>query len=57
MLDHLNPANIIKYLDIRGIDHREPANLIVKVKSDASGLKLRHSLKRVAQELKNARKK
>jgi hypothetical protein len=57
MLDHLNPKNIIKYLDMRGIDHREPANLIVKVKPDASGLKLRHSLKRVSQELKNARQK
>ena len=56
MLDQLNPKNIVKYLDMRGIKHREPANLIVKVKPDASGLKLRHSLKRVAQELKNARK-
>ena len=55
MLDHLNPKNIIKYLDMRGIAHREPANIVVKVKPDASGLKLRHSLKRVATELKNAR--
>lgn len=55
MLDSLNPKNIIKYLDMRGIQHREPANIVVKVKPDASGLKLRHSLKRVATELKNAR--
>ena len=56
MLDSLNPKNIIKYLDMRRIPHREPANIVVKVKPDASGLKLRHSLKRVATELKNARK-
>ena len=56
MLDSLNPKNIIKYLDMQGIPHREPANIVVKVKPDASGLKLRHSLKRVATELKNARK-
>ena len=56
MLDSLNPKNIIKYLDMRCIPHREPANIVVKVKPDASGLKLRHSLKRVATELKNARK-
>jgi hypothetical protein len=55
MLDSLNPKNIIKYLDMRGITHREPANIVVKVKPDASGLKLRHSLKRVATELKNVR--
>jgi len=55
MLDHVNPKNIIKYLDMRGIAHREPANIVVKVKPDASGLKLRHSLKRVASELRNAR--
>ncbi len=55
MLDSLNPKNIIKYLDMRGIAHRQPANIVVKVKSDASGLKLRHSLKRVATELKNVR--
>lgn len=56
MLDHVNPKNIIKFLDMRGIAHREPANITVKVKPDASGLKLRHSLKRVAMELRNARK-
>lgn len=55
MFDQLNPKNIIKYLDMRGIPHREPANITVKVKPDASGLKLRHSLKRVAAELRNAR--
>ena len=55
MLDHVNQKNIIKYLDMRGIAHREPANIVVKVKPDASGLKLRHSLKRVATELRNAR--
>ena len=55
MLDHLNPKNIIKYLDMRGIAHRDPANIVVRVKPDASGLKLRHSLKRVAQEFKNIR--
>ena len=55
MLDNLNPKNIIKYLDMRGIPHREPANITVKVKPDASGLKLRHSLKRVGQELKRVR--
>ena len=56
MLDSLNPKNIIKYLDMRGIAHREPANIVVKVKPDASGLKLRHNLRRVAAELKNARR-
>ena len=56
MLDSLNPKNIIKYLDMRGIAHREPANIVVKVKPDASGLKLRHNLKRVAAELRNARR-
>lgn len=56
MFDHLNPKNIVKYLDMRGIAHREPANIVVKVKPDASGLKLRHNLKRVATELRNARK-
>ena len=55
MLDNLNPKNIIKYLDMRGIAHREPANIVVKVKPDTSGLKLRHSLKRVGQELKRVR--
>ncbi len=55
MLDNVNPKNIIKYLDMRGIAHREPANIVVKVRPDASGLKLRHSLKRVATELRNAR--
>ena len=55
MLDNVNPKNIIKYLNMRGIAHREPANIVVKVKPDASGLKLRHSLKRVATELRNAR--
>lgn len=54
-LDHVNPKNIVKYLDMRGIPHREPANIVVKVKPDASGLKLRHSLKRIAAELKHAR--
>lgn len=56
MLDHINPKNIVKYLDMRGIAHREPANIVVKVKPDASGLKLRHSLRRVATELRNVRK-
>ena len=55
MLDSLNPKNIIKYLDMRGIAHRQPANIVVKVNPDANGLKLRHSLKRVATELKNVR--
>ena len=57
LLDQLNPKNVIKYLDMRGISHREPANIIVKVKPDASGMKLRHSLKRVAAELRSARNK
>ena len=57
MLDSLNPKNIIKYLDMRGIAHRQPANIVVKVNPDANGLKLRHSLKRVATELKNVRER
>ena len=57
LLDQLNPKNVIKYLDMRGISHREPANIIVKVKPDASGMKVRHSLKRVAAELRSARNK
>lgn len=56
MLDHINPKNIIKYLDMRGISHREPANIVVRVTPDASGLKLRHSLKRVGEELRRCRK-
>lgn len=56
MFDNLNPKNIIKYLDMRGIQHREPAKIAVKVTPNASGLKLRHALKRVASELDNARK-
>ena len=57
MLDSVNPKNIIKYLDMRKIPHREPANIKVVVKPDASGMKLRHNLKRVATELKNARER
>ena len=57
MLDHVNPKNIIKYLDMRGIAHREPAKIVVKVTPEASGLKLKHSLKRVATELNNVRSK
>ena len=57
MLDSINPKNIIKYLDMRGIPHREPANIKVVVKPDASGMKLRHNLKRVATELRNARER
>ena len=55
MLDSLNPKNIIKYLDMKGIAHREPANITVKVKPDARGIKLRRNLKRIAAELKNTR--
>ena len=36
MFDQLNPKNIVKYLDMRGIKHREPANLVVKVKPDGT---------------------
>lgn len=55
MLDKLNPKNIIKYLDMRGISHREPANIIVKVKPNPNGLKLRHNLKRVNDEFRRVR--
>ena len=55
MFDTLNPQIIIKYLDIRCIPHREPANITVKVRPDANGLKLRHNLKRIAAELRNVR--
>jgi hypothetical protein len=55
MFDKLNPKNIIKYLDMRGISHREPANITVRVKPDASGKKLRHSLQRVNAEFKRIR--
>lgn len=30
MLDHVNPKNIIKYLDMRGIPHRDALNVTVK---------------------------
>ena len=55
MLDHLNPKNIIKYLDMRGISHRDPATIKVEIKPDASGLKLRHNLRRVDAEFKRVR--
>ncbi len=55
MLDKLNPKNIIKYLDMRGISHREPANIKIQVRPDASGKKLRHNLQRVNAEFKRIR--
>ena len=55
MLDNLNPKNIIKYLDMRGISHRDPANISIQVRPDASGKKLRHNLKRVNAEFKRVR--
>lgn len=30
MLDHVNPKNLIKYLDMRQIPHREAINITVK---------------------------
>lgn len=30
MLDYVNPKNIIKYLDMRGIPHRDALNVTVK---------------------------
>ncbi len=56
MLDNLNPQNIIKYLDMRQILHREPSNIVVKVRPDASWPKLRKQLKRIRNELKQRRK-
>lgn len=55
MLDGINPKTIIKYLDMRGIPHRQPANILVRVTPDASGLKLRHQLNRIKAELRDAR--
>jgi hypothetical protein len=56
MLDNLNPQNIIKYLDMRQILHREPSNIVVKVRPDASWPKLRKQLKRIRKELNQRRK-
>lgn len=42
MLDHVNPKNIIKYLDMRGIPHRDALEVNVKPINVAS-LPDRHS--------------
>ncbi len=53
MLDGINPKNIIKYLDMRGIQHRDPSVINVKVKPTKSGFRIRNKLKRIGNEYRN----
>lgn len=62
MLDHVNPKNIVKYLDMRGIQHREA--LQIKVRPiEVDSLPDKHSpeygkaIKRLRTVIKNNDKK
>lgn len=56
MLDSVNPKNIIKYLDMRGIVHREPSIVNVKLTRSKQSLGIRHKIRRISQELDKFRK-
>ena len=56
MLDHLNPKNIIKYLDMRGIVHREPSIVNVTLKRSKQSCGIRHKIRYLGQELNKFRK-
>ena len=55
MLDSVNPKNIIKYLDMRGIQHREPSVVNLKVGSSRSTPRLRHKIRYLGAELHKLR--
>ena len=56
MLDSVNPKNIIKYLDMRGIVHREPSIVNVTLKRSKQSCGIRHKIRRLGQELDKFRK-
>ena len=56
MLDHVNPKNIIKYLDMRGIVHREPSIVNVTLKRSKQSCGIRHKIRYLGQELDKFRK-
>ena len=56
MLDHVNPKNIIKYLDMRGIVHREPSIVNVTLKRSKQSCGIRHKIRHLGQELDKFRK-
>lgn len=56
MLDSVNPKNIIKYLDMRGIVHREPSVVNVRLTRSKPSLGVRHKIRRLGQELDKFRK-
>ena len=56
MLDSLNPKNIIKYLDMRGIVHREPSIVNVTLKRSKQSCGIRHKIRHLGQELDKFRK-
>ena len=55
MLDSVNPKNLIKYLDMRGIQHREPSVVNLKVGSSRSTPRLRHKIRYLGAELHKLR--
>ena len=55
MLDSVNPKNIIKYLDMRGIQHREPSVVNLKVCRSRSTPHLRHKIRYLGAELHKLR--
>ena len=56
MLDSVNPKNIIKYLDMRGIVHREPSIVNVTLKRSKQSCCIRHKIRHLGQELDKFRK-
>jgi len=56
MFDQLNPKNIIKYLDMRGIVHREPSIVNVTLKRSKQSCGIRHKIRHLGQELDKFRK-
>ena len=56
MLDSVNPKNIIKYLDMRGIVHREPSIVNVTLKRSKQSCGIRHKIRNLGQELDKFRK-
>ena len=56
MLDTINPKNIIKYLDMRGISHREPSIVNIKLTRSKTSCAVRHKFRRLSKELDRFRK-
>jgi hypothetical protein len=52
----VNPKNIIKYLDMRGIVHREPSIVNVTLKRSKQSCGIRHKIRHLGQELDKFRK-